>query len=130
MQFSSLYKYMYLLRYHTHVHDCACLLCTHIELVCVHSSTSPRLSLQLRMAGQSQRRWLLVNVQDSMEFASQVLNRDVWSHEAVKSIIAEHFLFWQVYMYMYMYIQCTCTCTCTVGVIIKFPFRFCYRSVF
>ena len=56
-----------------------------------------------------------------------------------------------LYMYMHVY-MCYCqykliclqacvqsinsclmtplTCTCTVGVIIKFPFRFCYRSVF
>ena len=51
---------------------------------------------QARHAGQHKRKWLLVNVQDSNEFASQVLNRDVWSNHNVKDIIRQHFLFWQV----------------------------------
>ena len=37
-----------------------------------------------------------MNVQDSTEFASQVLNRDVWSNHNVKEVIRQHFLFWQV----------------------------------
>ena len=36
-------------------------------------------------------------VQDSREFQCQVLNRDLWSNPAVKSIIQEHFVFWQQY---------------------------------
>lgn len=52
---------------------------------------------ELRMMGQAKKRWLLVNLQDSKEFASQVLNRDVWSHEGVKAILSEHFLFWQIH---------------------------------
>ncbi|XP_066967339.1 UBX domain-containing protein 7 isoform X1 [Macrobrachium rosenbergii] len=47
--------------------------------------------------GVSKKRWLMVNVQDSSEFPCQVLNRDVWSNQAVKTIINEHFVFWQVY---------------------------------
>ncbi|KAK7075280.1 UBX domain-containing protein 7 [Halocaridina rubra] len=47
--------------------------------------------------GVSQKRWLMVNVQDSSEFPCQVLNRDVWSNSGVKAIIKEHFVFWQVY---------------------------------
>lgn len=39
----------------------------------------------------------MVNVQNSQEFSCQVLNRDVWSSPAVKEIVSEHFLFWQVY---------------------------------
>ncbi|KAK8748208.1 hypothetical protein OTU49_016372 [Cherax quadricarinatus] len=50
-----------------------------------------------RDAGVSRKRWLMVNVQDSSEFPCQVLNRDVWSNPAVKTIIKEHFIFWQVY---------------------------------
>lgn len=42
-------------------------------------------------------RWLMINVQDESEFSCQVLNRDIWSSPAVKSIIEEHFVFWQVY---------------------------------
>ena len=39
----------------------------------------------------------MVNVQDSKQFASQVLNRDVWSHGGVRTILSRHFLFWQVF---------------------------------
>ena len=62
------------------------------------------------------KRWLLVNiqvnaqlsiilsraedqssgVQDAQEFQCQVLNRDLWSNQGVKSIVREHFVFWQV----------------------------------
>lgn len=37
-----------------------------------------------------------MNVQNSKEFACQVLNRDVWSNSTIKDIIKEHFIFWQV----------------------------------
>ena len=50
-----------------------------------------------RDAAESSKKWLLVNVQDSREFACQMLNRDVWSSEAVKTILREHFVFWQQY---------------------------------
>ncbi|XP_022103283.1 UBX domain-containing protein 7-like isoform X2 [Acanthaster planci] len=50
-----------------------------------------------REAGQSQGRWLIVNVQDVQEFSCQKLNRDVWSDPTVRSIIRESFIFWQVY---------------------------------
>jgi len=43
------------------------------------------------------KKWLLVNIQDACEFQCQVLNRDVWSNEAVKTILKEHFIFWQQY---------------------------------
>jgi len=43
------------------------------------------------------KKWLLVNIQDACEFQCQVLNRDVWSNEAVKIILREHFVFWQQY---------------------------------
>ena len=46
--------------------------------------------------GQRSNKWLLVNIQDPKEFSCQVLNRDVWSNSAVKDIINEHFIFWQV----------------------------------
>lgn len=42
-------------------------------------------------------RWLLVNIQDPKEFQCQVLNRDLWSNPGVKTIIREHFVFWQQY---------------------------------
>lgn len=50
-----------------------------------------------REVGRTTNRWLMVNIQNVQEFACQVLNRDVWSNSAVKSIISEHFVFWQVY---------------------------------
>jgi thioredoxin-related protein len=50
-----------------------------------------------REAGQEQNKWLLVNIQNGQEFNCQVLNRDVWSHQAVKDIIKGNFIFWQVY---------------------------------
>uniref|UniRef100_A0A224Z518 UBX domain-containing protein n=1 Tax=Rhipicephalus zambeziensis TaxID=60191 RepID=A0A224Z518_9ACAR len=50
-----------------------------------------------REVGRAKNRWLMVNVQNVQEFACQVLNRDVWSNSTIKSIISEHFVFWQVY---------------------------------
>ncbi|XP_068686398.1 UBX domain-containing protein 7-like [Montipora foliosa] len=50
-----------------------------------------------KIDGQEHSRWLLVNVQDVREFPCQQLNRDVWSNEAVRNIIKEHFVLWQVY---------------------------------
>ena len=40
----------------------------------------------------------MVNIQNVQEFSCQVLNRDVWSNPAVKEIITEHFVFWQVWV--------------------------------
>ncbi|XP_076311270.1 UBX domain-containing protein 7-like isoform X1 [Tachypleus tridentatus] len=51
-----------------------------------------------REVGKSSNRWLMVNVQDVQEFQCQILNRDVWSSPAVKSIVSKHFVFWQVYL--------------------------------
>lgn len=49
-----------------------------------------------RDAATNANKWLMVNIQDACEFQCQVLNRDVWSNEAVKTILREHFIFWQV----------------------------------
>lgn len=38
----------------------------------------------------------MINIQNVQDFACQCLNRDVWSNDAVKTIIREHFIFWQV----------------------------------
>ncbi|KAL2097955.1 hypothetical protein ACEWY4_007162 [Coilia grayii] len=48
-------------------------------------------------SGQLTNKWLMINIQNVQDFACQCLNRDVWSNDAVKSIIREHFIFWQVY---------------------------------
>ena len=45
-----------------------------------------------RDSATSAKKWLLVNIQDASEFQCQVLNRDVWSNEAVKTIL-RHNLF-------------------------------------
>merc|ERR1712029_678720 len=50
-----------------------------------------------RDSATSAKKWLLINIQDAGEFQCQVLNRDVWSNKAVKTVISEHFLFWQQY---------------------------------
>ena len=38
----------------------------------------------------------LINLQSNEEFASHMLNRDTWTHSAVKDIIKATFIFWQV----------------------------------
>ena len=53
-------------------------------------------TFQAKTAGATSKRWLLVNIQNAKEFPCQVLNRDIWSNQAVKAIIKEHFVFWQV----------------------------------
>jgi len=45
----------------------------------------------------SYSRWLMVNVQNVSEFASQELNRDTWSAELVQAIISVDFIFLQTY---------------------------------
>ncbi|KTG35564.1 hypothetical protein cypCar_00019641 [Cyprinus carpio] len=48
-------------------------------------------------SGQLENKWLMINIQNVQDFACQCLNRDVWSNDAVRNIIREHFIFWQVY---------------------------------
>lgn len=50
-----------------------------------------------RDEGTSLNKWLMVNIQNVQEFSCQTLNRDVWSNGAVRSIVQEHFILWQVY---------------------------------
>ncbi|KAI4493224.1 hypothetical protein M0802_009512 [Mischocyttarus mexicanus] len=52
--------------------------------------------IDAREHAKSLNRWLLVNIQDSQEFACQVLNRDVWSNEQIQEIVKDHFVLWQV----------------------------------
>merc|ERR1712226_571585 len=44
----------------------------------------------------TKKKWLLVNIQNSIEFACQVVNRDVWSNPTVRDIINANFIMWQV----------------------------------
>lgn len=64
--------------------------------ICLSVSPSVCPSAQARSAGTSACKWLLVNIQDTQEFASQVLNRDVWNNPKVKETIKSNFIFWQV----------------------------------
>mmetsp|Transcript_3915 Transcript_3915/g.11335 ORF Transcript_3915/g.11335 Transcript_3915/m.11335 type:complete len:429 (+) Transcript_3915:75-1361(+) len=52
---------------------------------------------QLRETGSQEGKWLLVNIQSPVEFASQQLNADTWRDEGVRAVIGAHFLFWQQY---------------------------------
>jgi len=57
---------------------------------------SHNISHQAKDSGQLENKWLMINIQNVQDFACQCLNRDVWSNDAVKTIIREHFIFWQV----------------------------------
>ncbi|KAJ4966876.1 hypothetical protein NE237_018725 [Protea cynaroides] len=48
-----------------------------------------------KVAAITENKWLLVNLQSSMEFNSHVMNRDLWSNETVIQMVKSHFLFWQ-----------------------------------
>lgn len=62
---------------------------------------------QAKVDGQHHSKWLLVNVQDVREFPCQQLNRDVWSNEAVRNIIKERFVLWQVWALFNFYVTST-----------------------
>lgn len=48
-----------------------------------------------KIEGRKEKKWILINLQDAMEFQCQVLNRDFWSSTKVKSIVKENFIFLQ-----------------------------------
>jgi len=52
--------------------------------------------LQARSQCTSTCKWLLINLQNTMEFACQVLNRDVWANKVVRELLKENFILWQV----------------------------------
>lgn len=51
---------------------------------------------QAKDYAQTQKKWLLVNIQNSREFQCQVLNRDIWSNSSIKKVVSENFVFVQV----------------------------------
>ncbi|KAK6114547.1 Thioredoxin-like family protein [Brugia pahangi] len=51
----------------------------------------------VRVEAQLREQWLLVNIQDDLEFACQTLNRDLWSNLSVKELLRSNFIFWQVH---------------------------------
>ena len=50
-----------------------------------------------REAAMAQQKWLLINIQSHSEFASHLLNRDLWSHDIVKESVKACFIFAQYY---------------------------------
>jgi hypothetical protein len=46
-------------------------------------------------AAKAAQRWLLVNIQNKVEFECMQLNRDVWRDAAVEDIVSTRFLLWQ-----------------------------------
>lgn len=45
--------------------------------------------------GRTEKKWILINIQDPAEFTCQVLNRDFWSNLRIKTVVKEHFIFLQ-----------------------------------
>lgn len=52
------------------------------------------------MHAKNESKWLLVNIQDEIMFASHMLNRDTWSDDVVQNLVASGFVFWQVRAYI------------------------------
>ncbi|KAI5951957.1 ubx2 [Candida jiufengensis] len=50
---------------------------------------------QARNQAKEESKWILINIQDSSEFQSQVFNRDFWSNSRIKQIVRENFIFLQ-----------------------------------
>uniref|UniRef100_K3WN05 UBX domain-containing protein n=1 Tax=Globisporangium ultimum (strain ATCC 200006 / CBS 805.95 / DAOM BR144) TaxID=431595 RepID=K3WN05_GLOUD len=50
-----------------------------------------------RMHAKNENKWLLVNIQDEIVFASHMLNRDTWADDVVQNLVASGFVFWQNY---------------------------------
>lgn len=48
------------------------------------------------MHAKNEGKWLLVNIQDEIVFASHMLNRDTWADDVVQNLVASGFVFWQV----------------------------------
>lgn len=55
-----------------------------------------RISLDTaKMRGRSEKKWILINIQNQAEFQCQMLNRDFWSNADVKRRVKESFIFLQ-----------------------------------
>lgn len=50
---------------------------------------------EARDEGKSDKKWIMVNLQDMSDFNCQALNRDIWKNEAIKELVAENFIFLQ-----------------------------------
>ena len=49
----------------------------------------------LRKAAEDEEKYCLINIQKRQEFSSQMLNRDTWPDDTVRTIMGFRFLFWQ-----------------------------------
>ena len=56
---------------------------------------SPLSWLDARDEGKEEKKWILVNIQDSAIFDCQVLNRDLWKNEQIMETVRENFIFMQ-----------------------------------
>ncbi|TMW67065.1 hypothetical protein Poli38472_012181 [Pythium oligandrum] len=52
---------------------------------------------EARALAKNEGKYLLVNIQDEIVFASHMLNRDTWSDDVVQNIVASGYVFWQNY---------------------------------
>ncbi|KAK0748389.1 hypothetical protein B0T21DRAFT_279195 [Apiosordaria backusii] len=50
---------------------------------------------EARDEGKEEKKWILVNLQDSSDFNCQTLNRDVWKDKAISALVKENFIFLQ-----------------------------------
>ena len=52
-----------------------------------------------KVEARLRNKWLLVNIQKSEQFASQALNRDLWTNPTIQQLVRQWFIFWQVNSY-------------------------------
>lgn len=50
---------------------------------------------EAKALGKQEKKWILINIQDPLEFQSQVMNRDFWSKKLIKDAVKENFIFLQ-----------------------------------
>ncbi|KAI1640308.1 hypothetical protein F4809DRAFT_591087 [Biscogniauxia mediterranea] len=50
---------------------------------------------EARDVGKDEKKWILVNLQDTSVFHCQALNRDIWKDDNIKALVREHFIFLQ-----------------------------------
>lgn len=48
-----------------------------------------------RALGKQNKKWIMVNLQDTNDFNCQALNRDIWKDRAVRDLVSENFVFLQ-----------------------------------
>jgi hypothetical protein len=50
---------------------------------------------EAREKGKEEFKWILVNIQDPSIFHCSQLNRDIWTHEGIRELVKENFVFMQ-----------------------------------